>query len=303
VLRALGWIARGARGPAKNALLASLVPPAAYGRAFGYERTMDHLGAVAGPLAAAGLVSAIGIRHTIYLSIVPGVFAGLAIAAAAREARSGGQPVRRRVRLELGALREAGVVRALAPVTLFELGNCASTLLILRATGLLEGDRSATDAAAVAVLLFGAHNLVASAVSYPAGRVVDRRGARVVFSAALVLFAVAYAGFALSLHGWGLLLLVFSVAGAGMGLVDTAESALVARLLPDELRGSGFGLLGGVQSLGDFVSSAAVGAVWTAVSPTAGFALAGGWMLLSLVATAAVRPQAPRATVQSPKTG
>ena len=35
------------------------------------------------------------------------------------------------------------------------------------------------------------------------------------------------------------------------------------------LRGSGFGLLGAIQSLGDFVSSAAVGLVWTLVSPTA----------------------------------
>jgi MFS family permease len=293
LLRAVGWIARGARGPAKNALLASLVSPAAYGRAFGYERTMDHLGAVVGPLAAAGLVAAIGIRHTIYLSIVPGVLAGLAIALAAREVRRGGSPLRRRVHLELGALREAGVVRALAPVTLFELGNCASTLLILRATGLLGAGRSATDAAAVAVLLFAAHNLVASALSYPAGRVVDRRGPRSVFAVALGVFAVAYAGFALPLHGWGLLLLVFALAGAGMGLADTAESALVARLLPDELRGSGFGLLGGVQSLGDFVSSAAVGALWTAVSPAAAFAFASAWMILSLAATVLARAPAP----------
>jgi len=53
----------------------------------------------------------------------------------------------------------------------------------------------------------------------------------------------------------------------------------VAQLLPDHLRGSGFGLLGGVQSLGDFASSVAVGILWTAISPTAGFAYAARWML------------------------
>ena len=287
VLRAVGWIARGARGPAKNALLVSLVPRDAYGRAFGYERAMDHLGAVVGPLAAAGLVAAIGIRNTLYVSVVPGVLAALAIFVAARETIPRGA-ITRRVRLELAALHEAGVVRALAPVTLFELGNCAATLLILRATGLLDGRRGAADAAAVAVLLYAAHNLVASAFAYPAGRSVDRRGPRSVFALALVLFAAAYAGFALSVHSWPLLLFFFCLAGAGMGLAETAESALVARLLPNELRGSGFGLLGGVQSLGDFVSSAAVGAVWTAASPTAAFATAAGWMLLSLIATAVV---------------
>src|SRR5205814_2072929 len=112
--------------------------------------------------------------------------------------------------------------------------------------------------AAVAVLVLAAHNLVASGLSYPAGRVVDRRGPRVVFGGGVILFGLAYAGLAFKVGEWPLLLILFGVAGAGMGLTDTAESALVARLLPDRLRGSGFGLLGGIQSLGDFVSSAAV---------------------------------------------
>jgi MFS family permease len=291
ILRAAAWVARGARGPAKNALLASLAPPETYGRAFGYERTMDHLGAVAGPLLAAALVAMIGVRHTIYLSVIPGVLAALAIAVAAREAAGRGEAIRRRVHLELGALREAGIAPALAPVALFELGNCATTLLILRATGLLHPGRSIADAAAVAVLLFAAHNLVGSALSYPAGHAVDRRGPRAVFGAGVVLFGLAYAGLATSVRGWPVLLLLFALAGAGMGLTDTAESALVARLLPDELRGSGFGLLGGVQSLGDFVSSAAVGLVWTVASPGAAFVLAAAWMALSGVATAAVSPR------------
>jgi MFS family permease len=195
-----------------------------------------------------------------------------------------------RARLELSALQGAGVLRALAPVTLFELGNCASTLLILRATGLLHAGRSLSAATAVAVLLFAAHNLVGSALSYPAGHLVDRRGPRAVFGAALVLFGLAYAGFAFHTRSWLLLLAFFALAGAGLGLSDTAESALVARLVPDELRGSGFGLLGGIQSLGDFASSAAVGLIWTVVSPTAAFLVAAGWMLLSLAATILVAP-------------
>jgi MFS family permease len=293
ILRAVAWIARGARGPAKNALLASLAPPEAYGRAFGFERTMDHAGAVAGPLLAAGFVATIGIRPTIYLSAVPGALAALAIVVAAREAKGRGPVIRRRVHFELGALREAGMVRALAPVTLFELGNCATTLLILRATSLLHAGRSVTDAAAVAVLLFAAHNLVGSALSYPAGHVVDRRGPRLVFGAGALLFGLAYLGFALHVRTWPVLLVFFALAGAGLGLTDTAESALVARLLPDELRGSGFGLLGGIQSLGDFVSSAAVGLVWTVVSPGAAFVVAAIWMALSVVTTAAVTPRFP----------
>lgn len=57
LLRATAWTARGVRSPARDAMLASLAPHDAYGRAFGLERAGDNLGAVAGPLLAAGLVA------------------------------------------------------------------------------------------------------------------------------------------------------------------------------------------------------------------------------------------------------
>lgn len=82
----------------------------------------------------------------------------------------------------------------------------------------------------------------------------------------------------------------FALAGAGIGLAETAESALVARLLPDHVRGSGFGLLGGVQAAGDLLASAVVGLLYAAVSPLVGFAYAGAWMALSLAVSALMRP-------------
>jgi sugar phosphate permease len=72
VLRATAWVARGVRTPARDALLASLVPPHAYGRAFGLERAGDNLGTVVGPLMAALLVSLVGVRHAFYWALLPG---------------------------------------------------------------------------------------------------------------------------------------------------------------------------------------------------------------------------------------
>ena len=96
--------------------------------------------------------------------------------------------------------------------------------------------------------------------------------------------------FAVSAHVWVTLILAFLLAGAGIGLAETSESALVASVLPDHLRGSGFGLLGGIESLGDFASSAAVGLLWTAVSPTAGFLYAAGWMVISVLGSRTLAP-------------
>jgi len=286
--RATAWLARGVRTPARDAMLATLAPPEAYGRAYGFERAGDNLGAVVGPLLAAGLVTAIGVRHTLFLSAVPGMFAALAITFAAVEARkvrrTDGQ--RARARLELGGLHAAGALRPLVPIGAFELGNMATTLLILRATTLLHhGDRSIAAATSLAVLIYAAHNLCGSVVAIGGGHWLDRAGPRVVFATGAAVYVAAYGLFALPLHSMPVIVVAFLLAGSGIGLAETAESALMARLVPDRLRGSGFGLLGGVQSLGDFASSAVVGLLWTALSPTAGFAYAAAWMVVSAVAS------------------
>jgi MFS family permease len=286
--RATAWLARGVRTPARDAMLATLSSPETYGRAYGLERAGDNLGAVVGPLLAAALISAIGIRETLYLSAVPGLFAALAITIAAVEARK----VRRtdtapaRARLQLRGLHAAGALRPLIPIGAFELGNMAATLLILRATTLLDhGGRSLTAATTLALIVYAGHNLCASTVSIGGGHWLDRTGPRPVFAAGAALYVAAYALFALPLRSVAVLVVAFLLAGGGIGLAETAESALMARLLPDHLRGSGFGLLGGIQSIGDFGSSAVVGLLWTAISPTAGFTYAAGWMAVSLLAT------------------
>lgn len=297
-LRALAWASRGLRSPARDALLASLARKGAYGRAFGVERAGDNLGAVAGPLLASLLVTLAGVRHAIYFSVIPGLFAAAAITLAAREARRlhASPGARQRARLNLGALRAAGMARALVPVAAFELGNVATTLLILRATQLLQhGGRSLTAAAAAAILLYAAHNAVAALAALGGGHWTDRAGPRLVFGCGAAAYVAGYAMFAVAWHSWPPLLAAFALAGTGIGLAETAESALVAAMLPDRLRGSGFGLLGGVQSAGDFASSALVGLLWTAVSPLAGFAYAAGWMVLAVAGTASLRLRAPGA--------
>ena len=288
VLRAAAWVARGARTPARDAMLAGLAPPEAYGRAFGVERAGDNLGAVVGPLLASLLVATVGLRASFFFALIPGTLAAVAISVAAARARpmSTAVRVRARARLELGNLRRAGLFRPLLPVALFELGNITTTLLILRATQLLEhGGRSPTAAASVAIVLYAGHNLTAAVVALAGGAWVDRWGPRLVFAAGAAAYVLAYGGFAFPIHHWLLLAGCFCLAGAGIGLAEPAESTLVAQLLPDRLRGSGFGLLGGLQSAGDFLSSAIVGLLYVAVAPSVGLAYAAVWMVLAVAAT------------------
>lgn len=285
VLRAFAWLSRGLRSPARDAMLASLADKENYGKAYGVERAGDNLGAVAGPLLASVLVGWVGVRHAMYFSIIPGLLAAVAITIAAKEARKLAVPIKRKVKVEFSALKEAGLLKPLIPVAFFELGNIATTLLILRATQLLHADgRSLTAAASLAILIYAAHNAFGSLAALVSGHWIDKAGPRVVFAAGAFLYVLAYLSFAASFHSWAWLLGAFILAGTAIGLSETAESSLVARMLPDHLRGSGFGLLGGIQSFGDFASTAVAGLLYTIISPSAGFVYAAAWMVLSVFA-------------------
>lgn len=296
ILRAVAWVSRGIRSPARDTLLVSLVPRAAYGRASGIERAGDNAGALIGPLLVAALVSALGVRHTILLAFIPGVLAAAAITLAARQARATLSTTagKRTLQFNLRELWHAGLPRVLVPVACFELGNVATTLLILRATDLLHSGadpgRSLTTATSLAILLYAAHNAVAALTSVAGGYVVDRIGPRVVFGTGAAVYIGAYALFAWNQHAWAILLGGFALAGAGIGLAETAESSSVALQLPDRLRGNGFGVLGLVQAFGDFGATVVAGILWAAVSPTVAFTYAAAWMAASVVAATGVRP-------------
>ncbi len=289
LLRAGAWTARGLRVPARNALLADVVPAAAYGRAYGFERAMDNLGAIGGPLLALGLVALVGVRTAIVLSIIPGLLAVVAILYAIRATAAPSTRERRPIRLRIRPVLHGRLGRLFAGIGVFELGNVAATLLILRATDLLTPAHGTDDATQIAIALYVIYNIAAAAISVPAGRHGDRSGMLRVLAAGVAAFALAYTGFAAAGAAIPLLALCFAFAGLGIGCVETAEHAAVATLAPEPLRGSAFGLLAGVQSFGNVIASALAGLLYTIASPTAAFAYAALVMGVALIALLAAR--------------
>jgi MFS family permease len=283
VLRAGAWAARGLRVPARNALLADIVPPAVYGRAYGFERAMDNLGAIGGPILALLLVGLVGTRNAILLSIVPGILAAFAIVYAIRRAPRAEPREHRPVRLRVRPVLTGRLGRLMIGASAFELGNCAATLLILRATELLGPGRAQEDATQLALGLYVLYNLSATLASIPAGRLGDRRGAVRSLAVGVACFGVAYAGLAAEQASVPALAPWFVAAGVGIGFAETAEHAAVAAFAPEDIRGSAFGLLAAVQSLGNFAASGVAGILWTAVSPRAAFVYLAAWMAASLV--------------------
>ncbi|KLL12792.1 MFS transporter [Protofrankia sp. BMG5.30] len=285
MLRAGAWAARGLRVPARNALLADVVPAVAYGRAYGFERTMDNLGAIIGPLLALGLVSLVSVRTAMLISLVPGLLAALAIVYAIRQAKLPRATGRRRLRFQIRPVLRGQLGRVLAGFTAFEVGNVAGTLLILRATDLLAAGHGTDAATRIGIALYIAYNIAATAASFPAGGLSDRigrHGPLLVTAVGVATFLVSYLLLAVSGPVIWLLGVAFVLAGIGIGCAETAEHAAVAALAPDEIRGSAFGLLATVQAVGNLAANVVAGLLYTLASPTLAFSYLAAWMVLTL---------------------
>jgi MFS family permease len=299
--RVVGWLGRGVRGPLRDAIVAESVTKTTRGRAFGFHRAADTIGAVVGPLLGIAVLgwardvpgrdSAWPFRFVFCLTLIPGVLSVVSFALLVKDDRSAPNP-QLRLWTTLTTLPRS-FRRYLGAVGIFGLGDFAHTLLILAATQLLTPSFGLLRAAQVAGLLYVVRNVVQTVASYPIGSMADRVGHRRILVVGYALGAGAASlmtvAFLLESRSVPLLALVFVLAGLYVAVQDAIEPAMTADLVAPEIRGISYGVLGTVNGLGDFVSSAIVGLLWTAVSPVAGFGLAAALMAIGTVVMLRVR--------------
>ena len=270
--RAAAWLGRGIRSPAKKALLAADVSPAAYGRAFGLERLMDTVGAIAGPLTALWLLSVTNhnYRAVFLWTLAPGLIAALAFWFLVRE-----RPFESRKKLSfLHGLRSLprNYREFLLGVGVFGAGDFSHTLLILYAARLLTPAHGVARAASLAVALYTLHNVFYAGWAYVSGWLSDH----VPHRKAILAGGYALAGLTALLltttpASFWLLAGLFALAGIYVGTEEALEDSLAAELIPKEQHGMAFGTLAAVNAVGDFLSSLLVGFLWSAFSARAAF--------------------------------
>jgi MFS family permease len=290
-IRLLDRVGKGLRTAPRDALLAESVPEAHRGAAFGLHRAADHLGAVAGPLLASGLLLALdGDLRTVFgLAVIPGLLTVAAVAWKVRETvpAPGAPPPAASPRVP--RLRELGPVlpRYLGVLVLFTLGNASDAFLLLRAG-------QAGVPVALIPLLWGALHVSKAAFSVWGGRWSDRVGARRAIIAGWLVYAAVYAGFAVVNAAWQVWAL-FLVYGLFFGLTEGPEKALVARLAPAGLRGSAFGAYHAAIGLAALPASVVFGLVWQAFGAEAAFAMGAAIALAAAIVLPFALPREPRA--------
>jgi MFS family permease len=261
-IRTADRIGKGLRGAPRDALLAEVTPAEDLGRAYGFHRGMDHVGAVAGPLIASGLLLwRQDLRLVFALAAVPALASVLVLVFGVREAR-------REISVGAGAPSPVaplppGLRRYLFVLAVFTLGNSSDAFLLLRA-------QQAGVALPMVPLLWAALHVVRSSASTAGGALSDRFGRRPVITAGWILYALVYAGLALATRAWQVWAL-FAAYGLFTALTEGPERALVADLAPAAGRGGAFGAYYAVTGVMLLPASLLMGILWQSLGAAAAF--------------------------------
>lgn len=299
-----GWVAgvrwvdrvgKGVRTAPRDALVADSIEERQRGLAFGFHRAADTAGAMVGLLIALLVVWLAqsankdltrGTFQTIVLiSLIPAALAVLALAIGSRDVPIKG--VRQAPKISFKGLGRHFLLFMLI-VGIFDLGNSSDAFLVLRAQ-----ERGLNVLGILGML--ASFNLVYTLISTPAGSLSDRIGRRKLIIAGWLVYAVIYLGFAAATQGWHIWVL-YILYGAYYGSAYGTAKAMVADLVPAELRGTAYGTYNAILGILDFPASVIAGVLWDGAFGWAGFGpsapfLFGGIMaLIAAVAMWAWKP-------------
>ena len=263
-------VGKGVRSAPRDALVADSIEEHQRGLAFGFHRAADTGGAMLGLIISLAVVWVLQSqsvdlsRHTFQImvlaSLIPAILAVISLAVGAKDV-----PITRKRELPKITFKGLGkpFLTFMVIVGLFDLGNSSDAFLVLRAQ-----ERGLNVVGVLGMLV--TFNLVYSLISTPAGSLSDRIGRQKVIVGGWLVYALIYLGFAVVGKGWHIWVL-YAFYGVYYGLAYGTTKAMVADLVPANLRGTAYGTYNAVLGILDFPASLIAGFLWGGVGTWKGF--------------------------------
>jgi MFS family permease len=284
---------KGIRTAPRDALIADSVGPEMRGRAFGFHRALDPLGAVIGALIAAWLlyrwagptastITGTQWKSLIIIAAIPSFISALIVLVLVKEKRREvKEPIPISQIFKIG--HDKRFMRLIAVVGFFTLGLSSDAFLVLRAQsiGLSIGE---------IFLLIALFNTVTTLSAYPAGKLSDKIGRRVLLIAGWISYALIYIGFAFATESWQIWALYLGY-GIYYGLTEGVEKAFVADLVAPHERGAAYGLYNGAMGIAILPASIIAGVLWQSYGPAAPFLFGAGIAVVSVVLLSTIREE------------
>jgi len=249
-------IGKGMRSAPRDALIADSVDSQDLGKAFGFHRTGDNIGAVIGPgIALIGLALLNGdVRAVAAWALIPGIISAL-LTLFIRDSFVKPKEQTKVSKKSYGQKLPTSLKRTIFLLSLIQLTNIPDALLLLR----LHDIGFSTQGVVLSYMLFSAVSVIAA---YPAGSITDKLSPQIVYAIGLSAFAIAY--FLLGItESHSVAILAIALYGIFPALTDGVGKAWIAKISSADIRGYAQGVYQASMSFAILAAGIWGGLMWS----------------------------------------
>jgi len=275
-------IGKGMRSSPRDALINDSVPKEHLGKAFGFHRAGDNLGAVIGPgLALIGLsLLNDDVRAVAKWALIPAILSGL-LTLFVRETFV--KQTKQQVTDSKNYKLTNDVKIRIFTLVAIQLTNIPDALLLLR----LHQIGFSAKGVVASYMLFSA---VSTLLSYPAGVIADKLNPRIVYAVGLVAFGFGYLTLGLT-SNHSLAIVAIVIYGIFPALTDGVGKAWIASVSPSAHRGKVQGVYQSSMNFAVLGAGIWGGAMWSTGSIQWSLVIAGVGSLIGSLVLLIIRPQ------------
>ena len=273
-LRFIERFGKGIRTAPRDSLIAGSVENGETGKSFGLQKAMDNSGAIAGPLIAFALLSAIPGNYRLIFALagIPSILGILVIIFGIKEAKKSKHELLTKFHFRDFPAR---YYFFLAIVFVFTLGNSTDALLMVKAN-------EVGVKVAFIPLVYLITSVVSVLASIPAGSLSDRIGKEKLLVVGYLIYAIVYYGFGVS-SGIGAIVSLFALYGLYSATTDSIQKAFISDIIDVNKKGTGLGIYNALLGITLLPASLIAGYLYDKVNSKVPFYVGASMALLAML--------------------